>query len=316
MATDQAAGGPPRIVSVGALVVDLTFWAARRPGPGETLLGTRFEEFLGGKGFNQAIAAARLGADVTMVGAVGQDGYGDRFLAALAADHVATDAIARVAQGTGVGQPLVTDDGEVAIVGIPRANGHVSAATVAAAAQAIADADALLVQCEVPIEASVHAARLARAAGARVVVNPAPAGPEGIALADLADLLIVNEVEAGMLLGSTSGDAEAAAKAVHERFGCPVVVTLGARGALYHDGTTASVDAHRVTTVDPTGAGDAFVAGFTVATLQGRAPDQALRFANAVGACAVQVAGAEPSMPALEQVEELLLAAGAARPGA
>lgn len=307
MTTSDGSRRPPRIVCVGALVADLTFWAPRRPEPGETLLGTRFEEFLGGKGFNQAVAAARLGAEVAMVGAIGRDAYGDRFLAALSDEGIDAAGVARVGEGTGVGQPLVTDDGEVAIVGIPRANGHVSGAAVETARGAIAMADALMVQCEVPVEASVRAARLAREHGAAVVVNPAPAGPDGVPLAELADLLIVNEVEAAMLVGASPSTDGRAGAAVSERFGCPVVVTLGARGALLHDaGTSTHVEAHQVESVDPTGAGDAFVAAFTVATAEGRPARSALEFASAAGACAVQVAGAEPSMPRRDRVEQML----------
>lgn len=282
------------------MVADLTFWAPRRPEPGETLLGTRFEQFLGGKGFNQALAARRAGADALLIGAVGRDSFGTDFLEALASDGMTRDGITQVDDGTGVGQPLVTADGEVSIIGIPRANARLDAAWVRTRASRIEAADSLMLQCEVPLSASLEAAQIARRAGVRVIVNPAPAGPDGRALAELADLLIVNQLEASMLLGAEPGtDPGASGRAVSDEFGCVTVVTLGAAGALLvaDDGSVTNVAPHAVETVDPTGAGDAFVGAITVAISEGHSPIEALRFANAAGSLAVEVAGAAPSMP-------------------
>lgn len=299
----QASEGTPRVVCVGALVIDLTFWAPRRPLPGETLLGTRFEEFLGGKGFNQAVAAARQGAATAMVGAVGPDGYGDRFVAALDAEGIDARSIHRVPDGTGVGQPLVTEDGEVAILGIPRANAALSAALVDEAAEVIAAADLLLLQCEVPLDASARAAAIARDAGTTVVLNTAPARPEVASLLTQADIIICNELEAQTLVG----DASAPAEELHRRTGRPVIVTLGAAGArAIAAGEVHEVAAHRVPTVDPTGAGDAFCGAFAASIARGDALAVALRRGNAAGALAVQVAGAEPSMPRTAAVDDLL----------
>lgn len=296
----------PRVTCLGALVVDLTFWAPRRPQPGETLLGTRFEEFLGGKGFNQAVAAARLGADVAMIGAVGTDHYGERFLAALARERI-TACVQRVAEGTGIGSPLVTEDGEVSILGIPRANAALSADVVEAMSHALEDIDILVVQCEVPLAASVRAAQLAKERGARVMVNPAPAGPEALALVAYADLLILNAVEARMIGTPPELKAPQAASHLADRFGCPVVITLGSDGAVVAAGGAVDrVAAHEVESVDPTGAGDAFCAAFSVELARGADPRAALAFANAAGACAVTVAGAEPSMPSRAAVAALL----------
>jgi ribokinase len=230
------------------------------------------------------------------------DTYGDRFLAALA-DNGVTPHIQRVEAGTGIGQPLVTDDGEVSIIGIPRANAAVTPALVESVAEALDGVDYLIVQCEVPITASVRAAELAHARGARVLVNPAPAGPEAVALAERADVLILNLVEARMLGAAGDLQPDSAAAALVRQFDCPVVITLGAQGAVVasHDGT-ARVPAHVVESVDPTGAGDAFCAAFAVMLAEGSELDTALAFANAAGACAVGVAGAEPSMPRREAV--------------
>lgn len=304
---NASASSPPRIVALGACVVDLTFWAPRRPEPGETLMGTRFAEFLGGKGFNQAVAAQRAGASAALIAAVGTDHYGDRFIAALTDEGLAIDGMVRVEEGTGVGQPLVTDDGEVAIVGIPRANGRLSAADVEAAAGLLDGAALLMLQCEVPVGPSRRAAELAHERGARVVLNTAPAGETATALLPLADILISNEVEAAMLLDRGDLADRDAALALHERVGGPVVITLGARGAIVADqGEATAVAAHPVEVVDPTGAGDSFCGAFAVAYAQGRGAVEACAFGNAAGALAVGVAGAEPSLPRRAAIEALL----------
>ena len=298
---------PARVAVVGALVMDLTFWAPRRPEPGETLLGHRFEQFLGGKGFNQAVAAARLGADVALIGAVGRDEYGDRFLAALAEEGVDAGAVVRVGEGTSVGQPLVTDDGEVSILGVPRANRQLSPDAVERGREAIAEADFLLLQCEVPHRASLHAARIAREGGVPVLLNPAPAGPEALVLASEASILVLNLVECRALGADGQVPPEVAAARLRERYDCPVVVTLGSQGALtVRDGTLESLPAHTVEAVDPTGAGDAFCAAYAVALAEGRDHAEALAFANAAGAVAVRTPGAHPSMPDRSSVEDLL----------
>ena len=298
---------PPRIAVVGALVMDLTFWAPRRPEPGETLLGHRFGEFLGGKGFNQAVAASRLGAEVALIGAVGNDAYGDRFLDALDEEGIDARAVVRVEEGTSVGQPLVTDDGDVSILGVPRANRHLSPAAVDRGRRAIAEADFLLLQCEVPHRASLHAAGIAREKGVPVLLNPAPAGPEALVLAREASLLVLNQVECRALGADGQVSPDVAAARLRDRYDCPVVVTLGAMGALaVRDGTLETLPAHTVETVDPTGAGDAFCAAYAVALAEGRKHPEALAFANAAGAVAVGTSGAHPSMPSRSSVEELL----------
>jgi ribokinase len=280
------------IVCFGSLNQDLVLPVARLPQPDETLPARALHTFRGGKGHNQATAAARLGARVAMVGAVGRDAPGDALVAGLAADGVDTRFVARAATGapTGTAVCLVGDDGDGAIVIVAGANGDVSPAVAEGAAEVLSGADLLLLQGEVPVAASVRAAELVRAGGGRVVVNPAPV-PEGVgALLALADVVVANAGEAATLGldASASGGAPA------------VVVTLGARGVRV---AGVEVPAFPAEAVDATGAGDAFVAGLAVASVAGADLVEAARFGAAAGACAVEVVGAEPSFPTRAAVE-------------
>ncbi len=283
---------PVTVACFGSLNRDLTVTVPRFPRPDETLVGRSVTEFWGGKGFNQAVAAARLGAATTMIGAVGDDAAGAGLLAALAAegvDHRFVEPLAGVATGTAV--PLVTDGGEVAIIIVPGANGCVGIELAERAAGTIAAADVLLVQGEIAPQATARAATLARAAGTTVVCNPAPASEALHAVLPLADLVVVNADEAATF-GLAAGPG--------------VVVSLGAHGAKAEGGLAVPafpVPPERV--VDPTGAGDSFVAALAVARAEGRPLADAVRFACAAGACAVQVAGAEPSLPRRAAVEAL-----------
>lgn len=301
------AGRRPRIAVVGSLNMDLVAWAPRRPERGESLAGTRFATYLGGKGFNQAVAAARLGADVTMVGRVGQDDFGAAFLAGLKragvdARHVGRDAN----RCTGVGLPLVEPDGANSIVVVLGANLALVAENVDAAIEAIATADVLMLQLEVPQETSLHAARIARAAGATVLLNPAPAQPILPDLLRASDWLTPNEVEARMLTGAGASSPAASARSLLDRGARRVLVTLGAAGCLHVSAQEEiACPAYPVQAVDTTAAGDAFCAGLAVALAEGRDAAAAMRFANAAGALAVTIAGAGPSLPERAAVDAL-----------
>ncbi len=276
---------PVRVVSFGSLNLDLALRVPRRPGPDETLIAHGAEEFLGGKGANQATAAARLGAAAAMVGAVGSDGAGASVLAGLRHNGVDTTGVATVPGSTGLAVPLVADDGDLAIVIVPGANATVGAETADAAEAAIAAADVLLLQGEVDTAASVRAATIARRHRTLVVWSPAPVRPDAALLVDLADLVIANRGEAATL-------------------GLPqdrprTIVTLGAEGALVEGRRVAAFAA---TLVDPTGAGDAFAAAVAVALVEGHALLDAARIGCAAGACAVERRGAEPSFPTRAEV--------------
>lgn len=306
-----------RVAVFGSLVMDLVAWAPRRPHKGETLIGSRFERFLGGKGFNQAVAASRLGALVEMVGAVGTDDFGEAFHRALDDESIGRSYVVRVSGTTGVGLPLVTDDGDVSIVGVAGVNDSASCSHATAAGSAIAAADICIVQCEVPASASARAIELA--SGATSVLNAAPAGERARQLVPLADVVVMNEPELAAIAeldaepeGLARREIAVIASRVREAGEASVAaVTLAGRGAILCETEAAwEIDAHDVSAVDPTGAGDAFTAALAVGIADGMRGADLLEFANAAGAAAVQVAGAFPSMPGRLQVESLMARRG------
>ena len=298
--------GVPRIAVVGSFVTDLVFRAPRRPERGETLVGHSLDVFEGGKGFNQAVAAARAGAEVVMIGRLGEDDFGARFLSALERENIDASFVVRDAgNATGVACPLVEDSGDNSIVIVPRANAALCAADVERASQAIASADVLLAQLEVPVAASLRAAQIARSAGRRIILNPAPALAFADALLAAADIVVPNEVECAGLTGCQ--DVVDAARMLLERGVPAIIVTLGEQGALLVERSgERRVPAHTVDVVDTTAAGDAFCGALAVALASGAALDDAVAFANAAGALAVTKLGAEPSMPRRADIETLL----------
>jgi ribokinase len=300
----------PSVCVVGSFMLDMAVRAPRRPRPGETVIGTAFDTFLGGKGFNQAVAASRAGARTAMVGRLGDDDFGRRFLEALRVDaidseHVVVDAEA----GTGIGVPLIEDSGENSIVIIPRANHLLVPRDIERARAVIESSSVLLLQLELPVDTAVAAARIAKHAGTLVVLNPAPA-PDGGGIGELhglVDVIVPNEVEAAALCGAPA-DRPPIETAVElsGRLGLAVVMTLGGHGCVVADDDVLHVvPAHEVEIVDTVGAGDAFC-GALGAWLQAGTPLlEAVTFANAAGALAVTRAGAEPAMPARHDIVEL-----------
>lgn len=290
-----------RITVFGSLNMDLVIQAPRHPLPGETLTGSAFRTFPGGKGANQAVAAARLGGQVTMVGCVGADPFGDALIANLQADGVDTTCVGRSSEATGVALITVSAAGENTIVLAPGANGVVSPETVVAHRDAIISADALLLQLEVPLPAVEAAADLAHSHNVPVILNPAPAQPLPASLLRCVTCLVPNQHEAALLTGlptDSDAGAAAAARALQAAGVKIVVMTLGARGALvFADGQQVIVPSYPVQVVDTTAAGDAFVAAFAVALTEGRTPVEAARWGCAAGALACTVLGAQPSLP-------------------
>jgi ribokinase len=286
-----------KVVVVGSFMMDLVARTSALPKPGETVIGDSFAMFLGGKGFNQALAAAR-GADlrhpcdVAMVGRVGDDDFGRRFLASLDAEGIDRRGVSvDPTIGTGVGLPVVEASGQNAIIVIPQANHALTPELLPA--DLIAEASVLLLQWELPEAVAVAAARIGREAGATVVLNPAPAVGDIGRFAGLIDVLVPNESEAAVL-GDVGGVA--------------VVLTLGEKGArvVERDGTTTDIDPHDVECVDTVGAGDAFCGALVASLASGASLVEAARIGNAAGACAVTVEGAEPSMPRRAAVDALL----------
>ena len=305
--------------------MDLVVRAQRIPGAGETVLGGGYRTYAGGKGANQAVAAARAGSSVTLVGSVGDDAHGTRVREALLADGIDLQHL-RVAAGEATGLALITvaEGGENAIVVAPGANALLTPADIAHAQPAIDACDVLLVQMEVSLQCVVAAAKAAKAAGKAVVLNAAPARPLPVELPALVDCLVVNQREAMRLANMEAkvDPARLALRLLDMGVGA-VIVTLGAQGALLaHRGRLRRVSTPSVKSVDSVGAGDAVCGvlascmGSVVKAPKGREPreveliEQAALLACAAGALATTKAGALVSMP---KAEEILQAAAGQR---
>jgi ribokinase len=298
------------IAVVGSLNADLVVRVPSFPAPGETLTGSGFAVFPGGKGANQACAAGRLGARVEMVGRVGDDGHGRLLERSLVAAGVGTAGILRDASAaTGIALITLDASGQNQIVVVPGANARLSPADVEAAAARIGSAGFVLLQLEVPLETVAAAARLARRAGAVVILDPAPARPEARSLLHLADYVTPNETELRCLAGDEGSDAPPPqlARELLASGARHVVTKLGAHGARLVGGEAERVwPGIPVTAVDTTAAGDVWNGAFATALAAGEDPDRAGRFANAAAALSVTRPGAQPGMPGRSEVEELL----------
>ncbi|MCT9080976.1 ribokinase [Streptomyces fulvoviolaceus] len=289
------------IAVLGSTNMDLVTYVEKAPQRGETVTGREFRTIPGGKGANQAVAAARAGAMVSMIGAVGNDSFGTRMRSTLEHSGVTTDHLRTTEGPSGTAHIVVDDEGGNAIVVIPGANGTVDH-LVPGDEGLIASADALLLQLEIPLTAVLAGAETARGHGIRTILTPAPAQPLPPELLAATDLLVPNEHEATALTGRT--DPLAAATALLDQVP-EVVVTLGAAGSLYaaRGSEPFTVPAPQVTAVDSTGAGDTFVGTLAVAIGEGRPMREALTWAAAAAALSVQRAGASASMPYRSEIE-------------
>jgi len=301
---------PPHVV-VGSLNMDLVIRTPRFPGPGETIIGSAFHTIPGGKGANQAVAAAKLGAQVTMVGRVGDDAFGAQQIANLSQLGIDVSHIQRdLKAATGVALIALDEQGQNSIILAPGANMRLTLADLEAAENALASAAILVLQLEIPQKVVEQAIKVARAHGVIVLLNPAPARRLPPTLLSQVDVLIPNESETALLTGTEVNDIESARRAAAKLRAAgvgTVILTLGGRGALLLEGQKAThVPGYRVHVVDTTAAGDAFVGGFAVALAEGQDLAQAVRLANAAGALAVTKLGAQPSLPTRSEVEAFL----------
>jgi len=300
------------IVSVvGSFVYDLVAKAPRRPKTGETLIGESFGMFLGGKGANQAIASSRSGASVHMIGRLGNDLFGNQFLEKFSNEGISTDfVVIDDVNGTGVGMPLIDATGDNSIVLIPQANMALSVDDVNNAFEPIASSDVLILQLEVPIDASQRAAEIAKENNTMVLLNPAPAREIPDSFLRLVDVLIPNEIETEILSGmktTTDDQAIEAARALTSKGISTVILTLGHRGALLlTDEIEKGVPGFAIEAVDTTAAGDAFCGALATSLAQGSTIEDAVWVANAAGALAVTKLGAEPSLPKKADLDQFL----------
>jgi ribokinase len=299
-----------RVVVVGSVNVDLVVVASRLPGPGETVTGGDVARHHGGKGGNQAVAAARLGADVAFVGAVGDDDFGGAARTALVAEGIDVTHLLVAPRPTGVALIVVNERAENLIAVAPGANAAPTPASVAAAmgALAVGPGDVVLVSCEIPADAVGAALAAARAAGATSLLNPAPADGLDAATIMLADVLTPNEAELALLAGAVTGAGDVEMKARRLLVGGPdhraIVVTLGAAGALAVPGAGASsaIPALHVVPVDTTGAGDAFNGALAAGLAAGLPLDAAARQAVAAAGLSTTRAGARAGMPTVAEL--------------
>lgn len=287
----------------GSVNMDLVSRVPRLLHPGETLMGSEFSTTPGGKGANQAVALARLGVPTQMIGRVGGDAFGQELLAALRSAGVQTDAIQIDADThSGVAIITVAATGENQIIGVLGANGRVGEADVQRLEECLLQADVLLLQLEVSLPAVRSAAKVAHAAGVRVILDPAPVPAESIAdLYPLIDILVPNEVEAGQLTGLTVRDPETAAEAatrLRQQGANTVIVKLGAQGVFCDTGESAwFTPAFAVTAIDTVAAGDAFAGGLAAALVEGLPLPPAIVWGAAAGALAATQVGAQAAMP-------------------
>ncbi len=300
------------IVVVGSLNADLVVRSPRFPAPGETIRGEDLATIPGGKGANQAVAAARLGARVIMVGCVGADGFGATLIENLKqnkvdARHVMRDGSA----ATGTAIIVVDSNGENSIILSPGANAKVSEHDIEPAV--LAGAKLLLLQFEIPMEAVLYSARLAREKKVRVILNPAPAREIPNELLKIADYVLPNETELSSLTKKRITDKASLEDAAHElisRGAANVIVTLGEKGALIMGKHSKSyVPSYKVKPVDTTGAGDAFIGGMAYALVHRKSVKDAVKYGCACGALATTKFGAQPSLPTAEDVKEFLKSA-------
>jgi ribokinase len=299
-----------RIVVVGSSNTDMVVKTDSIPRPGETVIGGDFVTAGGGKGANQATAAARLGADVTFVARVGRDLFGDIAVEAFRQEGMNTDYVTRDETApSGVALIFVDRHGENVIVVAPGANSCLRPQHVEAARKSIESADALVMQLETPIETVVSAAVVARGSGVKVILNPAPACELPRSLLEMVDILTPNETEAARLAGLDVNDMdpEEAARRLLDLGVGAIVITLGARGGLVVTGDEViRFPAPKVVAVDTTAAGDAFSGALAVAVAEGTDMKSAVRFAAAAAAVSVTRVGAQPSLPTRAEAVSLI----------
>jgi ribokinase len=298
----------PDILVIGSLNADLVVQTPRFPQPGETISGDDLKIFPGGKGANQAVAAARLGASVSMLGRVGRDNFGDVLLENLKCNKVDSQFVRRDEASTGTAIIVVDSNGQNSIVLSAGANGKVCDEDVRTAS--FQDFDLLLLQLEIPIEIVLSATRHARASGLRVLLNPAPGRTLPDELIALPDFLLPNETELSLLTNQPVNDVSSAERAAHtllSRGAQTIIVTLGANGALLvTKANTKHIPTFNVKVMDTTAAGDAFIGGFAYALLKGKSLEESVRYGCACGALAATRFGAQPSLPTKEEVEKFI----------
>ncbi len=300
------------VLIIGSLNMDLVAQAERLPRAGETLLGQSFATVPGGKGANQAVAAARLGGQVAMIGCVGADAYGQALRQALVDEGIDCQGVREAEDvATGIAMIVVDASSQNAIVIVAGGNGQLESTDIERFDSLLQAADVVVCQLEIPYPVVAFALQRAHEAGKTVILNPAPVtGPLPSQWLGWIDYLIPNETEAQAMTGlavNSVAEAEQAASLLREAGADKIIVTMGERGVLFADGVQSRHSPGRkVQAVDTTAAGDTFVGGFAAALARGLDESQAIAFGQAAAALSVTRAGAQPSIPTLAQVEQVL----------
>jgi ribokinase len=299
-----------KILVIGSINYDLVVFTPRHPAPGETIIGSRFQTFPGGKGANQAVAAARLGGDVQIIGNIGQDGFGEELLENLCINQVDTTCIKRVNDSSGTALITVNADGQNSIVVVPGANATLGKEDIEGLRDTIQSAAVLVVQLEIPLEVVTQAIDIAYTAGLIILLNPAPAMSLPQETLQKVTYLIPNESELALLSGLPTDDLEGCRRAAQVLLskGCnQIVLTRGDQGAFVFNQTgEIFVPSFKVPVVDTTAAGDAFIGGLAAALADGIDLQIALLRASAAGALAVTKAGAQTSLPDITELDDFL----------
>lgn len=290
-----------KIVVIGSSSIDLVVTSSKRPGAGETVLGESFKTVPGGKGANQAVAAARLGADVTMIGRVGDDHFAQDILNNFKRNAISIDYVEPVTHMESGTAHIILAEGDNSIVVVKAANNEVTPAYIDKSIQAFEGAAMVMIQQEIPVETVTHVSRICRKLGIPLLLNPAPARPLEEEVIENAAYITPNEHEAAILFPGLSV-SEALRKYPNKLF-----ITEGSRGVRYFDGSEEKlVPSYKVEVVDTTGAGDTFNAAFAVALAEGQPLYESVRFANRAASLSVTKFGAQGGMPTRREVEAQL----------
>ncbi|MFB3162455.1 ribokinase [Neobacillus sp. 179-J 1A1 HS] len=291
-----------KVTVIGSINMDLVTSTTRIPKVGETVLGNSFHSIPGGKGANQAVAAARLGADVTMIAAVGNDSFGKTLVEHLTNEGINTENIIKVKDtSTGIAS-IIVSEADNSIIVVPGANNHVTPEVIEKHENKIINSDIILLQLEIPVESVIKAVELAKKHGVRTILNPAPIQKLPKELLEMVDYLTPNEHEQALLFDSIGGTEEELAKYKEK-----CIVTKGSKGVMiYKNGEKIEIPSFQVEVVDTTGAGDSFNGALAVALCDGLEIEEACRFANVVGAISVTKLGAQTGMPTKKEIEEFL----------
>lgn len=299
-----------KIVVVGSSNVDLIIKGDKIPDRGETVLGGTFYKAAGGKGANQAVAAARAGGDISFISCVGNE-YGEESIQGFRKDGINVDHVKKDPDvATGIALILVDKNGENSISVASGANLRLAVSDIQKARHIIADADVLLMQLEIPIDVVEEAAKIAFSAGVKTILNPAPARPLSDELLKSVSILTPNETETEILTGmkvKNETDAGEAASLIHKKGVDVVIITLGSKGALLASSNeTKIIGGHKVKAKDTTAAGDVFNGALAVAIAENKSIDEATHFANAAAAVSVTRMGAQPSAPTRKEIDDIL----------